>query len=264
MTSAVMEGQSWSRQRWGWCVALVLAAQVIVVYWLGERGPIQRLPPSPTQTLRFLPDAADEWLALKDPTLFALPHRQGFSASAWLSVPSNAIQPFEWSEDPDWLRLPAGRLGVIGSRLDETNPSARICIPPLLLTDLPIPELVPAPPLPDRSRLRVEDQLAGRLLLTPFQLPDPVNAEILTNTVIQMVVDSTGRPRSLTLLSSSGLSSADDEAVRFARTIRFAPLPDVETESDASPAALARLAWGTLIFDWHTLPLPATNAIPSQ
>jgi TonB family protein len=264
MISDVMEGQSWSRRHWWWMVVLVFGAQVAVVFWLGERGPVKPRPPGPVQTLRFLRNVSTQWLALNDPTLFALPHREGFSASAWLAIPTNDDHPFDWTEDPDWLRLPKAGLGLIGSRLDEASPGARIRIPPLPATDLPIPELFPTPPLTERSRLRLEGQLAGRLLLTPFQVPDPTNSDILTNTVVQMVVDSLGRPRSLTLLASSGFPAVDDEALSFARTARFDPLPGTEAEQDTSPSALARLAWGTLIFDWHTMPLPPTNAIPSK
>ena len=264
MTSAVMEGQPWSRQRWGWIIAMVFVAQVVLVYWLGERGPVQARPPAPDQKLQFLQGVSAEWLALNDPTLFALPHPQGFTASAWLDVPNITNHPFEWTQDPDWLRLPVARLGTTAPNLAETRLDAAIRLPPMPFPDLPVPERFPITSVPERSRLRLGEPLAGRALLTPFDLPDPVNSDIATNTVIQIVVDPLGRPRSFTLLSSSGVPAADDEALHFARTVRFAPLPGAETEPDPGPASPSRLTWGTLIFDWHTLPLPATNSIPSN
>jgi len=262
MTGAVMEGQPWSRRRWLWIVALFLGAQVIVIYWLGERGPAKPRTPAPVQTLRWWQNASEEWLALNDPTLFALPHRQGFSASVWLNLSTLEPRRFAWTEAPDWLTLPEAELGRLPSRAEETNGGTRIRLPPMPPSELPLPELVPLLALTEVSRLRLADQLADRPLLTPIQLADPTNSDILTNTVIQMVVDSLGRPRSFTLLASSGLSTADNEALAFARNVRFAPLPGADTEPTAS--SLAGLAWGSLVFDWHTLPLAPTNAVPSQ
>ena len=261
MVPHVIQGQPWSRRRWWWLVLLFFGTQVTVVYWLGERGPVKQRPAAPEQTLRFLPTVPGEWLALNDPTLFALPHRQGFSASAWLNLPELAAPRFAWTEDPRWLSWPEFTAGGFDSAPAGRGPGGEVRIPSLPPSDLPLAELPPTLPLTVRSRLRLEGPLAARSLLTPFQLSDPTNSDILTNTVIQMVVDALGRPRSFTLLGSSGLPRADEAALGFARTARFAPLPGAETEPDTSPASLARLAWGTLSFDWHTLPLPPTNTL---
>jgi TonB family protein len=100
--------------------------------------------------------------------------------------------------------------------------------------------------------------------LTRFELPDPTNSDILTNSIVRMVISPQGRPVSFTLLSSSGLSSADDSALRFARSLRFEPLPGSETEPDWSASTLRQLIWGTLLFGWHAQPPPPTNAPPPK
>jgi len=264
MTSAVVEGEPWSHRRWWWVVALVFGVQAAVILLLGERGPVKPRPPAPVQTLRFLQNVSSEWLALNDPTLFALPHRQGFSAGAWMTIPSVGDHPFEWVEEPDWLRLAAAGLGVMGSGLQETNLSPGIRIPPMPAPDLPVPELLPATPLAEHSRLRFEGPLADRRLLTPFQLPDPAFSDILTNSKVQMVVNAQGRPVSATLLSPSGLPAADESALAFARTARFEPLAGAETDRVPSDSTITRLTWGILVIDWRTLPPPPTAAPPSK
>jgi TonB family protein len=97
-----------------------------------------------------------------------------------------------------------------------------------------------------------------------LELPDPTNSDILTNTIVQMVVNTQGWPISFTLLSSSGLSAADESALGLARGLRFDPLPGGETDQNSSASSLSRLAWGTLVFTWHTQPPAATNAPPPK
>lgn len=120
---------------------------------------------------------------------------------------------------------------------------------------LKLPAVEESSPLPDRSRLHLEGALAGRRLLVSPELPSWPSAEILTNSVVQVLVDLDGNPYTATLLAKSGSAEADQHAVREARHARFEPL------SLADPAKpLAGLAWGQLIFEWHTLALPATNS----
>lgn len=114
--------------------------------------------------------------------------------------------------------------------------------------------------LPQKSSLRIEGGLAGRRLLTALDLPawpartnSAAELDMLTNSVIQAVVDSEGKPVSVTLLipSGSGLQAADEYALAQARNFRFEPLPQADGQSDA-PHSLAGLTWGTLIFEWCT------------
>jgi len=111
-------------------------------------------------------------------------------------------------------------------------------------------------PLRGSSLFRIEGDLAGRELLGPLQVPSMINMEILTNTVVQVGVNVAGFPFSVVPLSSSGSKTADQRAIELAKTARFKPL------SRSGPTALATpwaLTWGKIIFQWHTVEVPATD-----
>jgi TonB family protein len=75
-------------------------------------------------------------------------------------------------------------------------------------------------------------------------------ADLLTNSIVHVLVNADGNVLSEVLLVSSGLREADEEALRLAGAAQFTPLPhDPETHRPVS-----RLAWGTLVFEWQTLP----------
>src|SRR5512144_1122612 len=84
----------WPGGRWWIVVLLVLAAHVGLILWLGDRGSVQPRATEPSPTLRLADAPGDELLALTDPTLFALPHRHGFSGAAWIAVPPPELPQF--------------------------------------------------------------------------------------------------------------------------------------------------------------------------
>ncbi|HEY5912100.1 MAG TPA: hypothetical protein VJA21_15965, partial [Verrucomicrobiae bacterium] len=100
MSSAPTQKETWSGKRWWAIVLVILVAQLALVVWLGDYEPVRSAPADPAPLLKLSGNNAKEMLALADPTLFALPHREGFSGPAWLSVPSQEIQPFAWTEPP--------------------------------------------------------------------------------------------------------------------------------------------------------------------
>ena len=106
--------------------------------------------------------------------------------------------------------------------------------------------------------MRLEGALAQRRLITPLDLHSWTNLDILTSSVVQLVVDAEGLPQSVTLLSGSGSRDADQHALDQARLARFEPLS--RNPAAASPDPTAHLNWGRLVFLWHTLPLPPSNA----
>jgi hypothetical protein len=260
--SSQVKRSRWPRRRWWWTIALVFAAQVGLIFWLGERGPAPSRPTSPAPTLRLAGGISAELLALQDPTLFALPHRQGFSGPAWLKVSPIPDRPSDWSEEPQTLPLCMNRLGAPVRQQVETNRFV-----PLGLLPAPEPAWEPSdlPPLalsPEQSRLRIEGELARYRLLTTNDLPSWQYNDVLTNTGVQMVVDAEGRPRAVLLLFTSGYSKADDHALTQARMARF-EIPGPGGQEGAPPSTpLARLVRGLMIFEWHTVPLPPTNAPP--
>ena len=111
MTSAPAEPGRWRASRWGSILALVLAFQVVLIFWLGKPGsvPARRVAEAPTYHL--LGDSSNLWLTLQDPTLFALPHQEGFSGMAWLENPGLEFEAKDFTEPPLFFDLPVAGLG---------------------------------------------------------------------------------------------------------------------------------------------------------
>src|SRR5260370_1129739 len=96
--------------------------------WIGTAGCIsknrasrRRRCPAHTPLLRFAGQGAAPTLALRDPTLFALPHRQAFAGEAWLQTPPPPRLPMDWAEKPYWLALPIEQLGQLLATFAGTN-----------------------------------------------------------------------------------------------------------------------------------------------
>lgn len=253
METKLPSQDGWPFHRWGLLIVLVFVAQVGLILALGDRQPIVPRKPGLAPELR-LAIGSSELLALHDPTLFALPHSKGFAAAAWRQTSQVGFPPFRWTEPPRWLALPVEQLGNTFLSFVQTNMLVRI-----EFETMPAPGLVlPAPmemTLATRSTLRVAGDLAQRRLLNPVELPAWPSADLLTNSVVQVFVDSAGNVLSHTLLPpGSGSKDADQRALELAKVTRFAP----------GQQPLGRLTRGTLIFEWHTVPAPKTNAPPSN
>ena len=72
--------------------------------------------------------------------------------------------------------------------------------------------------------MRLEGDLAQRRLLAPLDLRSWTSRDILTNSVVRLLVDAEGLPLSVTLLSGSGAQEADQHALDQAKAARFEPL----------------------------------------
>jgi hypothetical protein len=258
MTQTMADGQNWSNSRWWWMIVLVFASQLFLIFWLGR--PHKSIPAAndPAPQLGMVgPDAAQVF-ALRDPTLFALPHSEGFSGPAWLTVPRQVLELPELSEAPEWLALVQNKLGVSFKGFSNTNIAGEL--PVFAQSDLQLKQPVVAPDpdaFPTQSLFRLTGDLAKRRLLTPLTLTNWPSAEILTNTVVQILVGADGRLVSApTLLKPrGGPNEADLYALREARKARFEP---VTVQDPLNPEA--GLAWGQFVFEWHTVPLPLTNS----
>ena len=258
MTFVSVESGRWSRRRWWGLVALVLGVQLGLIFWLGETSPIRPRPAASGLTLRLAGSASAELLALHDPTLFVLAHPQVLPAPAWVRTPRPEVHPFAWPEPTNYLLLATDQLGASFNRFVETD--SFIPLHPLAQPkpQLTLPSLPTQPISAGQSAVRLEGALARRRLITPLDLHSQTNRDILTNSVVQLLVDSDGIPRSVTLLSGSGSLAADQHALDQARDARFDALS--RNPAATTPEPTARLSWGRMIFLWHTLPLPPTNA----
>ena len=117
---AKLQAKAWSLRRWLTFIALVFAVQLALIFAFGERKPIAPRAVTNVPVLK-LTAGSSEWLALNDPTLFALPNRKGFAGPAWLEPPRVEFHRLEWTEPPRWLPLPVGELGATFSQFMQTN-----------------------------------------------------------------------------------------------------------------------------------------------
>ncbi len=253
---ATLSGHWPEIRRW-MMVGFGFLAQVGLLIWLGQRELPQRAPSAPGPVLKVTSVNALETLALPDPTLFALPHPQGFSGPAWLSAPSQEIQPFAWTEPPRFLGLSLEQLAASFTGPALAGPLERSFLVAEFRPELLLPRLNETALFPDHSTVRLSGDLATRTLKRPLELRSWENAEVLTNTVVQVLVDQEGVALSAILLGAGcGLKAADEFALSQARTARFSPLPVAINNS--SP--VSGLVWGELVFEWHTLPAGRTSA----
>jgi hypothetical protein len=240
---------NWSAGRWFFYLALAFGLHIGLIFGLGDRKPIQPRPVKNAAALQTLTHPRDG-LELHDPRIFALPHPRGFAGMTWLQRPEIAFAPFRWTEPPRLLALAVEQLGATFARYAETNaPVLRtfeITAAPLTAVLPPGENASPRGP----GRLRGTGNLAHRpprnapASLPPQAAPDGL---ILTNTVVQVLVEAQGQVISAVLIPpGSGAKTTDQRALQLARTLRF------QAVDPATPTTVGRL-----IFEWQTL--PATN-----
>jgi hypothetical protein len=240
----------WPLSRWLLFIVLVLIAHLALIFTFGARKLVK--PRAVTNVPRLeLAAGSSEWLKLNDPTLFALPSLDGFAGPAWLTPPRVQFHALEWTEPPRWLQLPVGELGAVFSQFMETNHFARFKFelkPPPQFT---VPLVPLEPKFAKTSTLRIEGDISQRPLRTPMKLPTWPRADVVAPSRVQVLVNAAGEVVSAVLLPANNSveihdPEADQRALELARAARFAPGP--------------RLALGKLIFNWHTVAAPATNA----
>lgn len=245
-------------------VALVFAAQVAVLFWLGNPPPAASSAPPPAPIIYLGTNQWDELLALQDPTLFILPHRNNFSGAAWLVVSQHPFEPTNWSEPARPLELPAEQLGAAFATFMETSspPEFHPRVGPQLdLMDLADLDLAPMHPILVATTVRVEGDLAARRLLTPVELPAQTNSDfdVLPDTEVQLLVDAQGNAFSPVIVAG-GKNSITNTALNYARNVRFEPV-----KAAAPGTALAdAMTFGKLIFKWQTVAPVATNTLSSR
>jgi hypothetical protein len=261
MTSLGVEPPLWTWRRWCLLIAVTFCAQLGLIFSLGDKSPPRSRLPSPAPKLSVMEDASSEMIALTDPTLFALPHQLGFSGPAWMKTPTVPSRSFEWTEEPSWLALPIEQLGNISAAYPETNQTELLTALALFEPEPTAPEPVFALSFRQKSEFRLGEGLEKRRLKTIPKLPSWPHSEFLTNTIVKLFVNGDGVPVSTpVLLYSSGLKAADDFALAQASATRFEPIINEGPNRSTSP--LANATWGTMVFEWQTLPLSATNAGP--
>ena len=242
----------WPARRWAMLVGTLLVLHFAGLWWFGAREPSPaRVPERVPYWILGGPATARLW-PLLDPTLFVHGHSNSFSGPAWMEPPVVAYQPSIPLEPPRFLIPTAARM----ARSFQNAWTPRGWDPsPLALRVEPLPytrALVPRSPLTDRpSRLVLgEWSRPVQLRTLPPSLPGWSAPDLLTNTVVRVLVEPTGRVVSAVVLVSSGWEPADRQALSLARQLEF-EFPDAK---GSTPGDAGELVRGVLIFQWQTLP----------
>lgn len=261
----------WSWLQWTAAVAIVFAIHVVLIVVFGARKPLPPGPVERTPSLSMVTETPEDWLALNDATLFALPGNNGFAAPMWTAMAPLNIRQDNWTEDPHWLTLSnsvqmAGLFAAF-DKFVNTNHYATVHFEFSLPPEVAVPATPTQPPIAQQSTLQIEGGLAGRRLLSPVKLPSWQDNDIDAPSIVQVLVNGAGNVVSAALLPQEVMApgnswvdntKADQWAVALARSLRFEPLPSAGAGA-AMPNALAQLAIGQLIFTWQTVPVTNTN-----
>lgn len=262
MSVATATIERWPGRRWIALVAIVFLCHVLLLFLASEGGVPKRRPePSPTPIR--LVDRADsritELLNLHDPALFAFCHPHNFSGTAWFKQRTIQYRMTNVTEPARGLALqPVGLGGNFSTYV------AREMARPVHISQKAPPVVAPisvAPATDFASRLVMEGAVQKRTPVTPVTLPVQVHDNVLSNSVVRVIVDEAGQTISAVLLAGCGLPRADDMALQIAKAIRYHRVTQQPLEG-APPSLVGSGRWdmGNLIFDWATVPPPSTNA----
>jgi TonB family protein len=256
--SSAAEPFPWSVRRWILAFLLVLTAQFGLVFWFSKNPRATPALAKPRTHLTFLmgrnaPGQRRHLTDQGDPTLFALVTAEGFSGPAWLKAPQLDYQPVHPPEPLRWLTLPLEELADDFAEFVQTNLLSEDLVADRLPPALAQPS-VPTPVVVASTALKVEGPLRARRRLADRRLPQ-ASEPILTNTVVRVLVDQSGAPVSAALLSSSGATKPDQDALDFARTARFAP---------ANRSAESGLTSGDLVFQWARISWDPKNSTAAK
>ena len=196
MTAASVEPRPWPRRRWWGMVVLVFVVQLGLIFWLGDRTPIRPRPAAAALTLQLATAGIRRTAGAQRSHAVrpAAPAGVFRAGCGWVCHDRNSAPSI--GPEPTALTFP---WLLTGSAPSSTAWSKR--------TDLHLPQLPaqpePAPTLPDLPPLAA---VAGPIgpatggwpgpaaAVTPLQLRSWPNPDLLTNSVVQVVVDAEGRP----------------------------------------------------------------------
>lgn len=241
---------AWSRRRWVLCILLIIAAQVGFICWFSERRVVLPHIQVPQPSVRLIFDRSGPRAGLaptvSDPTLFALVNAQSFSRSAWLTVNPFPYRMTNQAAPSHPLDFSTEELVDDFAEFVQTNLMSSDRIDKGLLPVLARPNLAHLVVV-NTTVLRPAGGLTGQPWVSDQPLPQQPEP-ILTNSIVRVVVNSAGAPISAALLSSSGSVKADQDALRFARTVRF---PNTSGASTVELTNRVQFTSGILIFQWR-------------
>jgi TonB family protein len=231
----------WSWKKIYFVILIAFAAHLAFVFLLGTKKIVPLRAVNNVPVFR-LANPADEFIALTDPTLFVLPHRNDFAA-IWLRTSANASPSFQWKEAPSFLPINTASLGATFTAFMQTNFFAAA-----QLNFKPEPQLIPPQTsvpavLPQNSAWQIVGEIAGRKILSAISAPALAVNDVIAPSRVQLLVDKNGDVVSVVLLETSGYDPADQTALALARSLRFVPAE--------------KLMFGEILFNWQTVPTSA-------
>ncbi|MCS7091666.1 MAG: energy transducer TonB [Verrucomicrobiota bacterium] len=252
MSTASTVSDRWSWKHWGAVYGSLLALHVFGLWWYGSHSvpPRRMLEQAPfwQEAHPFL-TASWPWL---DPTLFVHGHPESFSGPAWMVAPRVEYRPGLALGPPHFLDPPVGGImeryaAVV--RESEWMPS------PLSLRAQPEPlvrtALAQKPVVTRSSRMVLAGWPQGISLRAHVPpLPAWSAPDMLTNSVVRVLIRPPGRVLSATLLISSGFEPADQKALELARELEFEVPAGLWNQKDAQNGLIA----GSVIYEWQSLP----------
>jgi hypothetical protein len=261
MMAASVERERWPRARWWLAIIFVLVFQVGLVFWLSDHSPIVPRQAANSPAVYLAEDSVAKWPTLPDPLLFSPANPHGFSGPLWLNTPKLEYHLSDWTSPPSLLTLQVQNLGNAFSKFVQTNTTFTFAIADNPKPHVASPQLFLAhTPVATQSTLQIEGDLARRAMVTPVALPSRPHTNILANSVVQVVVDLDGNTVSASLFSRSGSEDVDKYALDLARALRYQSI----RENGPGQSPIATLNCGKLVFEWHTVALPATNPPPQK
>jgi len=261
MTAASVVPAMWLRVRWWLAVILVLGLQSGLVFWLGDRSPIITRPITHELAVFVVEDPASKLPALSDPLMFSPANPHGFSGPLWLNTPRLEYRFSDWTVPPSLLLLQTQQFGNAFSKSFQSNTAPTFAVAANPEPHLASPRLfLPDPPVAMQSTLQIEGELLRGRMISPIVLPDWPHNDILAPTVVEVMVDLDGNTVSARPVSKCGYADADKYALDVARALRYQSIRGNVPQQ--SP--VAALNWGKLVFEWHTVMLPATNPPPQK
>lgn len=235
---------NWSWRKIFFLIVLAVIIHVALICFFGTKKQIVPRPVSKVPRLQLAGDH-DEFIALENPTLFALPNPRDFSSPVWMKIPVVTSPSFRWTELPKWLPLDTANPGATFQQFltATTVPEIQLDVKPA--PELTVPHISLGTALPQDSTLKI---IGGLALLNPVALPSLPYNNVIPPSEIQVLVDTSGHVISAILLPMTDSMEilerydlADQRALDIATHLRFAPAP--------------QLTFGEIIFKWHTVPV---------
>lgn len=174
------------------------------------------------------------WL---DPTVYLLPADLGFSSPLRKREPESRHMPMKTEIADHTMPFEPTRMENASEAEDSTLLNA-INTESMVLRQEPNSDDVDKS-MDAGSAWLVSNNLSRRLLPSSTTLPLVVSSELLGPTSIRVCVGSNGAVLYAVLEKTSGLESADDAALKFAKALRF--------QNDLNGAT----EWGMLKVFWH-------------